>query len=220
MKNIFFTIIIIVGIVSNNFAQQTPSTTKKAVSINAAKKPVYAVNGIIQDPKTEFSIASLNPETISEVVILKDENAVTLFGPEATFGAVVITTISGKGTAANKVLESKIAHLNNVSKLSNLFFTSKTDTTAIIKSNKDFGIAFRGINRPVNYNEVMYILDGNRIDKWEMDALDTKNIKAITVLKDKASIELYGPLASNGVILITTKPKPILKAIEKPVEKN
>ncbi|RNL50275.1 TonB-dependent receptor plug domain-containing protein [Pedobacter jejuensis] len=219
MKNIFITVALMLLMVSNNFAQQTSELTK-AASSNATKKPIYAVNGIVQNPNIDFSIASLNPETISEIIIVKGENAVALFGSDATFGAVVISTISGKGTAANKVLESKIALLNNISKLSNLSFTPKTDTTASIKSNKDFGLAFRGINRPLNYNEPMYILDGNRIDKWEMDALDTKNIKDITVLKDKASIELYGPLASNGVILITTKPKPILKAIEKPVEKN
>ncbi|GGI27709.1 hypothetical protein [Pedobacter mendelii] len=219
MKNIFITVALILVMVSNNFAQQASETTK-TVNSNATKKPIYAVNGIVQNPNTDFSIASLNPETIAEVIILKGENAVILFGPEATFGAVVISTISGKGNVANKLLESKIALLNNVSKLSNLAYTPKIDKVEdTIKSNKDLSLVFRSLNRPLAANEVLYILNGNRIEKKEMDALDNKNIQAVSIIKDKTAIELYGPLASNGVILITTKPKLILKATEKALDK-
>lgn len=54
----------------------------------------------------------------------------------------------------------------------------------------------------------VYVLNGKVIKQEEMAFLNTKDIQSISVLKDKASILLYGKEGANGVVLIkTTEPK-------------
>jgi TonB family protein len=51
----------------------------------------------------------------------------------------------------------------------------------------------------------VYVLNGKVIKHEEFSILNPKDIQTISVLKDKASIALYGKDAENGVILIKTK---------------
>ncbi len=50
----------------------------------------------------------------------------------------------------------------------------------------------------------LIIIDGKRATKEQMQALDSKDIDHIDVLKDKSAVELYGEDGKNGVIIITT----------------
>ncbi|MBO7141240.1 MAG: TonB family protein [Prevotella sp.] len=56
----------------------------------------------------------------------------------------------------------------------------------------------------------LIIIDGQRATVEQMDALDSKTIGHVTVLKDKAAIEQFGEGGKNGVIIITTKKEPVL----------
>ena len=49
------------------------------------------------------------------------------------------------------------------------------------------------------------ILDGQVMDQTSISELDPNKIKSFTILKDAASVALYGKEAENGVILIVTK---------------
>ena len=51
----------------------------------------------------------------------------------------------------------------------------------------------------------LVIIDGKRSSMEELQTLDPQTIDHISVLKDKASIDVYGEEGMNGVILITTK---------------
>ena len=51
----------------------------------------------------------------------------------------------------------------------------------------------------------LVIVDGKRSSMEALQTLDPQTIDHIDVLKDKASIELYGEEGKNGVIIITTK---------------
>lgn len=51
----------------------------------------------------------------------------------------------------------------------------------------------------------LIIIDDKRSSMEEMNTLDPQNIDHITILKDKASTDLYGEEGKNGTILITTK---------------
>ena len=53
--------------------------------------------------------------------------------------------------------------------------------------------------------EPLIIIDGERASMSELKALDPKTIDHINVLKDKASLEIYGEEGKNGVIDIATK---------------
>lgn len=56
-----------------------------------------------------------------------------------------------------------------------------------------------------NSKEPLVIVDGKEIPMSELQSIDKNTIKHIDVLKDKASIELYGDKGKDGVIVITTK---------------
>ena len=51
----------------------------------------------------------------------------------------------------------------------------------------------------------MILVDGERRTSEELKKIDTNTIESMTVIKDKASLEKYGPEAEDGVILITSK---------------
>ncbi|MBX9732622.1 MAG: TonB-dependent receptor plug domain-containing protein [Chitinophagaceae bacterium] len=54
-------------------------------------------------------------------------------------------------------------------------------------------------------NDVLIILDGKIIDKKILDSYDSNAIESVTVLKDKASIAVYGEEGKNGVIIIKSR---------------
>ena len=63
------------------------------------------------------------------------------------------------------------------------------------------------IDKTDGKNNPLIIIDGQRATAEQVDALDSKTIDHVDVLKDKASIEMYGEAGKNGVIIITTKKK-------------
>ncbi len=79
----------------------------------------------------------------------------------------------------------------------------KADTAATAPTNIRIpGVAYE---MKGDMENPLFIIDGKRSSIEEMQTLDPKTIDHITVLKDKASIDLYGEEGKNGVILITTK---------------
>lgn len=59
--------------------------------------------------------------------------------------------------------------------------------------------------RSVGGKQPLYIVDGKTISDTEMQKINADNIESISVLKDKAAIEIYGDKGKDGVILIETK---------------
>ena len=56
-----------------------------------------------------------------------------------------------------------------------------------------------------NLENPLVVIDGKHSTMEELQALDPQTIDHIDVLKDKASLEVFGEEGKNGVILITTK---------------
>ena len=56
-----------------------------------------------------------------------------------------------------------------------------------------------------NQGDPLIIIDGKQSTRAQMEALATKTIDHVDVLKDKSAVELYGEKGKNGVIIITTK---------------
>ena len=66
-------------------------------------------------------------------------------------------------------------------------------------------IRIRG-NRSLNAsNEPLYVVDGVPLAAGGIDALNSRDIESIDVLKDASSTAIYGSRGANGVVLITTK---------------
>jgi TonB-linked SusC/RagA family outer membrane protein len=54
-------------------------------------------------------------------------------------------------------------------------------------------------------NEPLYVVDGVPLSSGGIEALNSRDIESIDVLKDASSTAIYGSRGANGVVLITTK---------------
>jgi TonB-dependent SusC/RagA subfamily outer membrane receptor len=52
---------------------------------------------------------------------------------------------------------------------------------------------------------LLYVVDGVRLAKDQVPSLTSEEISAVKVLKGRAALAQFGPDASYGVVLITTK---------------
>ncbi|QQD15898.1 M56 family metallopeptidase [Sphingobacterium sp. UDSM-2020] len=78
----------------------------------------------------------------------------------------------------------------------------KTDTSKFtahgVKVKQGAKIKIKSLSK-----NVLFILDGKKVD--DIHSVDPNDIEAITVLKNKAAIDLYGEKGKEGVVLVTTK---------------
>ncbi len=72
-------------------------------SINAGSAPLYVLDGVpinvgdlSRDQQTANALASLNPNDIENVTVLKDASAAAIYGSRAANGVIIITTKKGK----------------------------------------------------------------------------------------------------------------------------
>lgn len=72
-------------------------------------------------------------------------------------------------------------------------------------SSTDNSIRLRGVNSIYAGNTPLFILDGAPISQSLFTTLNPSDIESVTVLKDAASVAIYGSRAANGVIVITSK---------------
>lgn len=59
--------------------------------------------------------------------------------------------------------------------------------------------------KPASMDSALYIVDGKKVSREELNKLSAEQIKSVVVLKGKAAIEEYGDEAQRGVLLISTK---------------
>lgn len=66
-------------------------------------------------------------------------------------------------------------------------------------------VRLRGVNSLNGGNTPLYILDGAPVNQNVFVTLNPADIESVAVLKDAASLAIYGSRAANGVIVITSK---------------
>ena len=131
---------------------------------------------------------SVDNKTLDEVVVIgygtarkKDlTGAVSVVG-RREFGDVA-------ATSAQQLLQGKIAGVQIV------------NSSGLPGSNAK--IIIRGVGSLTN-SDPLYVIDG--IQGGDINSVSPYDIQDITVLKDAASVAIYGASAANGVVLITTK---------------
>ncbi|TXI31414.1 MAG: TonB-dependent receptor [Niabella sp.] len=64
-------------------------------------------------------------------------------------------------------------------------------------------VRVRGISSISFASDPLYIIDG--VPTENLEAIDTKDIESVDVLKDASAAAIYGSRATNGVIMITTR---------------
>ncbi|WP_418262532.1 SusC/RagA family TonB-linked outer membrane protein [Flavobacterium faecale] len=67
-------------------------------------------------------------------------------------------------------------------------------------------IRIRGGNSITGSNEPLWVIDGIVVgNNYNLNNLNSNDIKSIEILKDASSIAIYGSRGANGVVLVTTK---------------
>jgi TonB-dependent SusC/RagA subfamily outer membrane receptor len=215
MKRLIILFSLLIIAFMQGYAQEIKHVTKKP-SVVKAKNPVYTIDGIKQISSVAFSVNNVDPENIESVKVLNRENAIALFGPEAINGAILLTTKKGKNNPENIELDNKLTALNleqGITQLANIPYQSKQEPLkgrAIISLKDSDNNTFTGLK---HITDILYILDGQEIEKGDMQFLNPETIQSITILKTGAALAAYGAKGKNGVVLITSKlPKIELKS--------
>lgn len=128
------------------------------------------------------------------------EVVVTGYGSGKKLGSIVgSVSVVGQEALENIPTATFIDALQGqVSGLS--IFSASGDPSSV-----DNSIRLRGVNSLVASNDPLFILDGAPITQTVFTTLNPNDIESITVLKDAASVAIYGSRAANGVIVITSK---------------
>lgn len=129
-----------------------------------------------------------------------DEVVVTGYGSGKKLGSLVgSVSVVNEEVFANTPSTTFVDALQGqVSGLSIL--SSSGDPSSI-----DNQIRLRGVNSINAGNTPLFILDGAPVTETVFTTLNPSDIESITVLKDAASVAIYGSRAANGVIVITSK---------------
>ena len=183
--------------------------------------------GTISDANGKYSLTNVEPNAIliysfigmktQEIAVNKRSTIdVTMVDEAEGIDEVVVV---GYGTQTKKTLTGAVSSVNNAS-----LTRTKTAMTSNALVGKVAGITSRitdgrpGASTTLsirNYGTPLYIIDGVPRTEVDFNSMDMTNIESISILKD-ASASIYGLLAANGVVLVTTK---IGKINEKPVIK-
>lgn len=129
-----------------------------------------------------------------------DEVIVTGYGSGKKLGSIVgSVSVVGEKALENITTPSFVDALQGqVAGLT--LFSSSGDP-----SSTENDIRLRGVNSLNAGNTPLFILDGAPITQTVFSTLNPNDIENITVLKDAASVAIYGSRAANGVIVISSK---------------
>ncbi|MBE8722355.1 M56 family metallopeptidase [Sphingobacterium pedocola] len=194
--------------------------------INKSKKPLYVIDGEIQE-EGKFEVNNINPNDIESINVLKDGSATSLYGEKAKDGVIEITTKAAKA----KTLQGKVQGIridsakdplpNKDSSVSVVGFkngdsaaVSGTDKKPVLEVNispSDSAkktVSVRTWSMPELKNPV-YVVDGEFIDAKQFKKIDTKDVKSIyTLLASQAEDWFKAKFDADkydGAVIIKTK---------------
>ena len=168
---------------------------KKNVSIRhhdlnqEQKKPLVVLDGVPMGK--DFKIESIDPQNIRSITVLKDDSAKEKYGDAAADGVIEVSTKN----AASPVISAS-GELN---------YTNRTEGDTIAR--RSVSIRYRSLNDEEGKPAApLYVIDGKLKGKdFDLGTIDPQNIDSMEILKEDKAVELYGPDAKDGVLVIKTK---------------
>lgn len=174
-------------------AERVHIITTKGTTVESGSKSTIVLSPaaatasvVIIDGKKESheALATLSPEKIKNITVLKGDKAVKVYGEEAREGVVIVTTKKGTNNICSDIpLSGKIVSIKG------------NDTGNDVHVVDEYTIS---------KDKVVYILNGKEITKEKFDKISPQNIKSMTVVKGKENVKKYTD-KDCSVILITTK---------------
>ena len=81
----------------------------RGIGTNSDKtQPLFVVDGLITD-----NVASIDPENVESIDVLKDAGSTAIYGVEGANGVILITTVGASMAAKQEALERKAARKQN-----------------------------------------------------------------------------------------------------------
>ena len=174
-------------------------------------------NGVVTDLDGNFVLDLAENGTLAisyigyntQEIVIKGKRNFNIVLKEDTKTLDEVVVIGYGSTSAKKMVASVTSVKGE--KLQNLPFANVTSTlqgraSGVIVQNEggepgsNPKISIRGGGNPI------YVIDGViRNDAWEFQTLNPNDIESLSVLKDAASLAVYGSRAADGIILVKTK---------------
>ncbi|HYH56774.1 MAG TPA: TonB-dependent receptor plug domain-containing protein [Anseongella sp.] len=201
------------GVVRDTTGNVLPGVTVQVKNTDRAvatdEKGLYKIEVAGDDPVLVFSYLGY----ISQEIAVDGQAVIDVVMHEdaASLEEVVVV---GYGTAKKRDLTGAVTRVDlsqnryqpNVNPVQNLRGT--VAGVSIIDNGRpgsDGSIRIRGANSISANNDPLIVLDGIIYSGGSLSDINSNDIESIDILKDASSSAIYGSLAANGVILITTK---------------
>jgi TonB-linked SusC/RagA family outer membrane protein len=203
-----------VGIISGKVLEQSTgspllgATVQNLTTKQATTTDFDGLFTIAASPGEVLKISYLGAITQKITVVNNEVIMVSLQEDVAVLGEVVVigygTQAVREVTGAVSIVDSKVIESLKPTRVEQALqgqvagvnVTSSSGSPGAGLNIRIRGISTNGDNRP------LILVDGNRIE--DLSVINPGDIESISVLKD-ATAGIYGVLAANGVILITTK---------------
>jgi hypothetical protein len=173
----------------------------------ALKKPLMIIDGKRVD---NYLLSTMNPDLIKQIDVFKNDSASAKYGEEGKNGVIVVTT---KSNAPSYGATVTITPHSDPDKPTTLYDRRDKEGNLMMPlSGMTLGSSAKQYKSPVSVRNlikenVLIIVDGNRVGPTALETLDPVSISSVNVLKDSSARVLYGEEAKEGVIVITTKAK-------------
>ncbi|MDE5553815.1 MAG: SusC/RagA family TonB-linked outer membrane protein, partial [Muribaculaceae bacterium] len=173
---------------------------------------VFTIKAPASVKKLKFSMIGF--QTIEMAIPAKGEMLVKMSSATTELDDVIVTAYGTPKKAGNVVGAVSVvgsALLENVptpnfvdalqGQVAGLSIMSGSGDPSTMKNE----VHLRGVNSLNASNTPLYILDGAPVSENVFITLNPADIESVAVLKDAASLAIYGSRAANGVIVITSK---------------
>ena len=130
-------------------------------------------------------VDALDPSHIESISILDGKEATDIYGDKAKNGAMVIQLHS----TAEQILQNKYK----------IDAISKTRLDALNRGSKNWGVTFHSVS---GKKPLVYIDGKEAVGEEALSSVSPERIKSISVMKDKAAVEVYGERGKDGVVLV------------------
>ncbi|WP_442589284.1 SusC/RagA family TonB-linked outer membrane protein [Pedobacter sp. AW31-3R] len=114
---------------SDNRYSSSQVLLRGVTSINSTRGPLYVVDGFPID-----NIASINPNDVEDITVLKDATAASVWGARASNGVIVITTRKGRATRG---IEIEYDGFVNFKGIPDLNYAGMMNSTQFIQSARE-----------------------------------------------------------------------------------
>jgi hypothetical protein len=105
--------------------------------------------------------------------------------------------------AATDKLDMKLAHLTLA--LAILSTTAACAAERVTAPQAPTSSVATTVGAALTQVPLLYVVDGVRLQRDQLPSLSNDQIAAVEVIKGRAALKQYGPDASYGVVVITTK---------------